>query len=179
MPEGWLPPQAPGGQPPPRFDMVVPEPVDAQAPAVQAPQPLPLPPSFAGSSGPAEPDFEPTNGLALTALILGILGIALLASTLGLLSPLAVPCSIAACLCGAQARNRINLGEVTRGRGQANGGYLLGVAGVVIGVAAAIGWIIYFANGGDLDQLQRDLERWRDEQAREAAIHAARAILGR
>ena len=24
MPEGWLPPRAPGGQPPPHFDMVVP-----------------------------------------------------------------------------------------------------------------------------------------------------------
>jgi hypothetical protein len=177
MAGGWLPPQAPGGQPPPRFDMVVPEPVDAQAPAVRPPQPVP--PRLAVPSRPAESEFEPPNGLALTALILGILGIALLATTLGLLSPLAVPCSIAACLCGAQARNRINLGEVTRGRGQANAGYLLGVAGVVLGVAAAVGWIIYFANGGDLDQLQHDLERWRDEQAREATMHVARAILGR
>jgi hypothetical protein len=177
MAEGWLPPQAPGGQPPPRFDMVVPEPVTERAPSVERPQPVP--PRFAEPAPAAKPEFEPTNGLALTSLILGILGIALLATTLGLLSPLAVPCSIAACLCGAQARNRINLGEATRGRGQANAGYMLGVAGVVIGIAATVGWIIYFANGGDLDQLQRDLERWRDEQAREAAIHVARALLGR
>ena len=177
MPDGWLPPQAPGGQPPPRFDMVVPEPVAERAPSVEPPEPVP--PLFEGAGRPAKPGFEPTNGLALTSLILGVLGIVLLVTTIGLLSLIAVPCSIAACLCGAQARNRINLGEATTGRGQANAGYLLGVAGVVLGVAATVGWIIYFANGGDLDQLQRDLERWRDEQTREAAIHAARALLGR
>ena len=171
MGEGWLPPQAPGGQPPPRFDMVVPERVEASPP--QQPVPPRFEPRRAATAVPQ------TNGLALTALILGILGIALSAITIGLLAPIAVPCSIAAWICGAQARNRINLGEVTGGRGQANAGYLLGVAGVVIGIAAAVGWVIYFANGGDLEQLQRDLERWRDEQAREAVIHAARAILGR
>jgi hypothetical protein len=179
MAEGWLPPQAPGGQPPPRFDMVVPEPVAERAPSVERPEPVP--PRFAGPAPArrAASDPEPTNGLALTALILGILGIALLAVTLGLGFIFALPCSVAAWMCGAQARNRINLGEATRGRGQANLGYLLGVAGVVIGVAAAIGWVIWVVNGGDFEQLQRDLERWRDEQARQAVIHTARALLGR
>jgi hypothetical protein len=175
MAEGWLPPQAPGGQPPPRFDMVVPEPAEARAPSVERPQPVP--PRF-DTRRPARAPNQ-TNGLALTAVILGVLGLVVLAITLGLGFIVALPCSIAAWMCGAQARNRINLGETNTGRGQANVGYLLGVAGVVIGVAAAVGWIVWLANGGDLEQLQRDLERWRDEQAREAAIHAARAILGR
>jgi hypothetical protein len=174
MSEGWLPPQAPGGQPPPRFDMVVPERVEAR----EAPQVVPD--AFAGAARkPATPSPAVPNGLALTAVILGVLGVLLLLLTLGLLWFVALPCSVAAWMCGAQARNRINLGESLTGRGQANAGYLLGVAGVVIGVAAAIGWVIYFANGGNLDELQQDLERWRDEQTREAVIHTARALLGR
>jgi hypothetical protein len=168
--DGWLPPQAPGGQPPPRFDMVVPE-------RVEAPPPQPVPPRFEARRPAAT--VPQTNGLALTALILGVLGLLLLVVTLGLGFIFAVPCSVAAWICGANARTRINLGEAQTGRGQANTGYLLGVAGVVLGVAAAVGWIIWLANGGDFEQLQRDLERWRDEQAREATVHAARAIFGR
>jgi hypothetical protein len=171
MADGWLPPQAPGGRPPPRFDMVAPEQVE---PARTSEQPVPE--RFAPRKPP--PPAQ-TNGLALTSLILGVLGVALTVVTLGLGFILALPCSIAACMCGAQARNRINLGETATGRGQANAGYLLGVAGVVIGVAAAIGWIVWIANGGDFDQLQHDLERYRDAHAPDAAIHAARALLGR
>lgn len=170
MSDGWLPPQAPGGQPPPRFEMVVPD-------VVEPPPPQPAPPRLEpGRRGTTVPE---TNGLALTALILGVLGLLLLVTTLGLGCIIALPCSVAAWICGAQARTRINLGEARTGRGQANAGYLLGVAGVVLGVAAAVGWIIWVANGGDFEQLQRDLERWRDEQAREATVHAARAIFGR
>ena len=165
MTDAWLPPEAPGGRPPPRFDMVVP-----------GERPEPAPPVVRPVRAPATPQ---TNGLALTAVILGVLGLALLAVTLGLGFVIALPCSIAAWLCGAQARARINLGEATTGRGQANAGYLLGVAGVVIGVAAAVGWIVWLANGGDLDQLQRDLQRYRDSQAQGVVLHAFRALLGR
>jgi hypothetical protein len=171
---GWLPPQAPGGRPPPRFDMVVPE---RGEPEAQQPQQLqqPVSPGFVAQ----RPAPQQTNGLALTAVILGVLGIVLLLITLGLGFIFALPCSIAAWICGAQARNRINLGEVVSGRGQANAGYLLGVAGVVIGVAAAVGWVLWLINGGDFEQLQRDLERYRDSQAQGAAILAARALFGR
>jgi hypothetical protein len=172
--DGWLPPQAPGGRPPPRFDMVVPERGPARA-AQPVPQPVAAQP-YARARTPAAPR---TNGLALTALIVGLLGIALLVITLGLGFVFSLPCSIAAWVCGAQARTRINLGEATSGRGQANAGYLLGVAGVVIGVAAAVGWIVWIANGGDFEQLQHDIQRYRDSHAREAAIHAVRALLGR
>jgi hypothetical protein len=187
----WLPPEAPGGQPPPRFDMVVPEArPGAVAPQV-APAPAGLTPTGARPTGPrsapqapAAPRFErgapsQTNGLALTAVILGVLGLGLLALTLGLGFLFALPLSIAAWLCGAHARNRIVLGESTHGRGQASAGYLLGVIGVVLGVAAAVGWILWLASGGDLEELQRDLERWRDEQTRQAVALAALALLAR
>jgi hypothetical protein len=173
---GWLPPRAPGAQPPPRFDMVAPdavaEPAAAAEPAEAAARPV-APPSFARAAPP------PTNGLAVTALVLGVMGLGLLLITAGLGFLFALPCSIGAWLCGAQARTRIALGEATTGRGQAHAGYLLGLAGVVIGVAAAVGWIIWLANGGDLEHLQRDLERWRDAHARQAAVQAALALLGR
>jgi hypothetical protein len=169
MSEGWLPPQAPGGQPPPRFDMVEPE----RSPAVAAPVPV-APPSRPPEAAPAA-----TNGLALTALILGILGIALVLVTFGLGFFLAIPCSVAACLCAARARARIDVGAAHGGRGQATAGYVLGVAGVVIGVAAAIGWIVWALNGGDFDQLQHDLERYSESHTRDAAIQAVLAVLGR
>jgi hypothetical protein len=170
MGEGWLPPQAPGGQPPPRFEMVAPESVPEIAPEPPAAPVLPA----AAPRGPAT-----TNGLALTALILGILGIALVLVTFGLGFILAIPCSVAACLCGARARTRIDLGLAEGGRGQANAGYVLGVAGVVIGVAAAVGWIVWLANGGDLDQLQHDLERYGESHTRDAAIQAVMALFAR
>jgi hypothetical protein len=180
---GWLPPRAPGGQPPPRFEMVVPP---APAPTPEPPAPAPEPPATVptagrGPAGPPRFDHEgpQTNGLALAALLLGVIGIGLLVITAGIGAPLALPCSIAAWICGAQARTRIALGEETTGRGQAHAGYLLGLAGVVLGVAAAVGWGIWLANGGDFEELRRDLERYRDEQSREAAIGAARALLGR
>jgi hypothetical protein len=163
---GWLPPRAPGGQPPPRFDMTSPEPAPPPPPAA--------PPTFV-----RPPRAGPTNGLALTSLILGLVGLGLLVLSLGWGFPITLPCSIAAWLCGANARTRINLGEATTGRGQAQAGYLLGIAGVVIGVAAAVGWIIWLANGGDIEHLQRDLERWRDQQSGQAVVDAVRALLGR
>ena len=191
--DGWLPPQAPGGQPPPHFDMVVPaphEPAGSDSAAGSGGEAI-LP------SGPAVPHHfrtprerqprvpaapagsSPTNGLALTSLILGLLGIALLLLTVGLGFAIALPCSISAWMCGAQARTRIALGEAVSGRGQATAGYLLGVAGVVIGVAAAVGWIVWLANGGDLEQLQHDLQRYRDTHAPGAIWQAARWYLGR
>jgi hypothetical protein len=169
---GWLPPRAPGGQPPPRFDMSTPEPapVPAAAPAAVAPAPY-----VRARRAPLE-----RNGLALTSLILGLVGLLLLLFSLGWGFPVALPCSIGAWLCGANARTRINLGESTTGRGQAQAGYLLGVAGVVIGVAAAVGWIVWLANGGDIDQLQRDLQRWRDQQqSGQALVQAIGLLLGR
>jgi hypothetical protein len=134
------------------------------------------PPAAPRSATAAPPQ---TNGLALTAVILGTIGIGLILVTAGLGFLFSLPCSVGAWICGAQARTRYDLGETSTGRGQAQAGYVLGVIGVVIGVVAAVGWIVWLASGGDLEQLQRDIERWRDEQTREAAIQAVRVLLGR
>jgi hypothetical protein len=182
MADGWLPPRAPGGRPPPRFDMVTPEPrpelpdAEGTAPPELAPRPVAARLAAAPRSTTEPPE---TNGLALTAVILGVIGIGLTVITAGLGFLFSLPCSVGAWICGAQARTRYDMGETTTGRGQAQTGYVLGVIGVVVGVMAAVGWIIWLANGGDLEQLQRDIERWRDEQTREAAIQTVRVLLGR
>jgi hypothetical protein len=162
---GWLPPRAPGAQPPPLFEPAPPEP--------EVPAPAALP-------GPAPPRTDrPTfvkagagqsNGLALTSLILGIIGVALLVVSLGLAFIFTLPCSIGAWICAAQARARIAVGESSTGRGQAQAGYILGVLGVVLGVMAMVGWIVAIASGLDLDELRQELERQSNPDAVQAVL---------
>jgi hypothetical protein len=170
----WLPPQAPGGAAPPRFEPAPPP--GPEAPPAPAPAPAPYTPAdrptFVRGGG-------QTNTLAVTALVLAIAGLGLLLVTFGLAFIIALPCSIAAWICGAQARNRINLGESDSGRAQAQAAYILGIIGVVLGVIAAIGWIAAVAAGVDLEQLRRDIERQSNPNARQAVIEAVRALLGR
>jgi hypothetical protein len=158
---GWLPPSAPGAEPAPRFEPAPPEP--SRPPATHAG------PTF------ARPKPAETNGLALTALILGIVGLVLLLLSLGILFIFTLPCSIAAWICAAQARARIAVGETTSGRGQAQAGYILGIIGVVLGVMAMVGWIAAIASGLDLEELRRDLER----QSNPDAVQALLSLIGR
>jgi hypothetical protein len=173
----WLPPEAPGGAAPPRFE-------PAPPPGPEAPPPASAPATVVPSDGGSRaPTFVrgggQSNTLAITALVLAIAGLGLLLVTFGLAFIIALPCSIAAWICGAQARTRINLGESDSGRAQAQAAYILGVIGVVLGVIAAIGWIAAVAAGVDLEQLRRDIERQSNPDARKAAIGAVRALLAR
>jgi hypothetical protein len=176
----WLPPRAPGGQPPPRFD------AQPEAPPPQAP-PRPPRPAAAPADRPVFVPSRPkegTNVLAVTALVLGIGGLGLLVLSFGLAFVFTLPCSIGAWLCGAQARARINAGEAHAGRGQAQAGYILGVVGVVLGVGAMVAWIALIASGFSVedfrDDLERELERQRNRdevQARLLELRAAVAAL--
>jgi hypothetical protein len=175
---GWLPPHAPGAQPAPHFENAPeeperrPEPEPEPAAAAFAPPP---PAAGTGSRTYVKPAGSQTNGLALTALILGIIGITVLVLTIGLGFLFTLPCSIAAWICAAQARARIAVGETTAGRGHAQAGYILGVLGVVLGVMAMVGWIAAIASGLDLEELRQDLER----QTNPDAVEAFRAWFGR
>jgi hypothetical protein len=160
---GWLPPRAPGADPPPRYESAPPEAAPVAEPTTDRQ------PAF------VKPGASESNGLALTALILGIVGVTLLLVSLGLAFVFTLPCSIAAWICAAQARARIAVGETSAGRGQAQAGYILGVLGVVLGVMAMIGWIAAIASGLDLEELRRDIERQSNPNAEEAI----RAWLGR
>jgi hypothetical protein len=178
---GWLPPHAPGGEQAPRFEPAPPEPEPEPEPEPTAPSwspPVGRPPAdrpTADRPGFVRPRQVETNGLAVTALVLGIVGLSLTLISVGLLFIVTLPCSIAAWICAAQARTRINLGETTAGRGQAQAAYILGVLGVVLGVMAMVGWIAAIASGLDLDELRQDLER----QSNPDAVEAMRALIGR
>jgi uncharacterized membrane protein len=161
---GWLPPRAPGGEPPPRFEPAPPEPEPEAEPEPAVRRPPPVQQRSAQS-----------NGLAVTALVLGIIGLTLLVITLGLAFVFTLPCSIAAWIFSAQARARIAVGETAAGRGQAHAAYILGVLGVVLGVMAMVGWIVAIASGLDLDQLRQDLE----DQSNSDAVVAVRALIAR
>ncbi|MGH2948828.1 MAG: hypothetical protein ACRDPC_21665, partial [Solirubrobacteraceae bacterium] len=137
----------------------------------------PEPPRPAAPQAPtfARPKAAESNGLALTAMILGITGLVLLLLSLGILFIFTLPCSIAAWICAAQARARIAVGETTAGRGQAQAGYILGIIGVALGVMAMVGWIAAIASGLDLEELRRDLER----QSNPDAVQALLGLIGR
>jgi hypothetical protein len=167
---GWLPPRAPGADPAPRYESAPPEEADAPDP-----QPAAAPVAPVRRSTFVKPAGSETNGLALTALILGIIGVTVLLLTLGLGFLFTLPCSIAAWICAAQARARIAVGETTAGRGHAQAGYILGVLGVVLGVMAMIGWIAAIASGLDLEELRDDIER----QTNPDAVEAIRTWIGR
>jgi hypothetical protein len=169
-PSGWLPPRAPGGEPPPRFEPAPPEPEPE-------PEPEPAP---AGWSHPAaerpafvRPRDGERNGAAVTALVLGIVGLTLLVATVGLAFLIALPCSIAAWVFAAQARARIASGETSAGGGQAQAAYILGILGVVLGVLAVVGWIVAIAAGLDLEEVRRDLEQQSDPDNVQALRAAA------
>jgi hypothetical protein len=157
---GWLPPQAPGSQPAPRFEPAPPEPEPEPEPAAE-----PSPPDPRAAWGPpaGQPPFagrrhDRSNGLATTSLVLGILGLLIVIPTLGAGFLFSLPCSIAAWVIGAQGRNRVAAGVTGSGDGTAHAGLILGIVGVVIGVIGAIVWIVLISAGLDLEELRRDLQ---------------------
>jgi hypothetical protein len=146
----WLPPRAPDSQPPRQFERAPEQPARPE---------------------PGRPVFVPAprgrpNGLAIAGLVLGITGLALLLLTIGTAFVLTIPCSVAAWLLSARARTRIAVGEAEGGASQAKWGYILGIAGVVLGVVAMVVWIILIGSGFSIeefrDNLEQELERQRD-----------------
>ena len=73
-------------------------------------------------------------------MVLGIAGLALWASSLGLLFFLNFPCSILAWRFGVEGRRRVLAGETAAGEGPAKAGVALGIMGVV-GMLALLWWL--------------------------------------
>jgi hypothetical protein len=142
---GWLPPRAPGAEPPQHYEPAPPEPEPAREPDHERE----ARPAFA----PARP--PDTNGLATTSLVLGLVGLILLLPSGGLLS---LPCSFYAWRTGVQARRRVAEGVTTAGEGTAQAGRILGIVGVVAGLIVLTTLIVLIAAGVDLEELRRDLE---------------------
>jgi hypothetical protein len=203
---GWLPPAAPGANPPPRFD----------APGWTAPRPavppvaepagpagperdergygMPLPPPSATTPAPAgaRPRFDAprrrSNPMAVWGLVLGCAGLTLLLVSLGTLVIISLPLSVGAWVLGQKARSAIAAGESSAGEGQAIAALWLGRAGVIAGVAVAVILIVLVATGFDFEELRRDLERELERQRQEenggtggvrSAVEGLRAVIGR
>lgn len=99
--------------------------------------PSPPPAPFAAAPRARQPD----NGKATAALVLGIAGLALWASSLGLLFFLNFPCSILAWRFGVEGRRRVLAGETAAGEGPAKAGVALGIMGVVLGILGLLWWV--------------------------------------
>jgi hypothetical protein len=155
MADRWLPPTAPGANPPPRFD------APQEQPAPVRPEPPPAAPTFvrAPAAGPGE-----RNTAAVWAISLGITGLLLLVLSLGSLFLVALPFSIGAWVLAARARKHIDSGATSQGEGQAVAALWLARIGVIAGVAAMVVFIVLLASGFDFEQLRDDLERELDER---------------
>ena len=191
---GWLPPNAPGAQPPPRFD-AVPPPPPAPAPgpdwsppgadrrAQAGAPPAPGRPTFTREQAPG-----PRNTTAAWALGLGIAGLALLLVSFGTLFLITLPCSIAAWMLGRKAQGMAERGEIAAGQGQVTAALWLGRIGVIAGVTALVVFIALVASGFDFEQFRDDLQRELDKQREQdqgggsgvrSAIEGLRAVIGR
>jgi hypothetical protein len=152
-PVEWLPPQARGAAPPPQF---APTAVDPAWPPPAAPVPaVPAP-------APARPGRG--NPSARWSLIAGIGGLVLFVfpSGFGLVFIFNLPCSIMAWVLGREGRRRADAGEGPEHGGRAQAGMVLGIIGVVLGVAAIVAWAIAIATSEELrHQLSRAFEQGR------------------
>ena len=165
-PGGWLPPAAPGGKPPPRFDAGAWSP-----PRSPAPQPAPASEHATGTEHPPAPRFDAPapmgNATAVWALVLGIAGLTLLLVSFGTLFLITLPLSASAWFMAMRARAAIAEGRATTGDSQATAALWLGRAGVIAGVAAAGVLIALIASGFDFEELRRDLEREMERRRRD------------
>ena len=148
--------------------------------------PASAPPAPARESPAFErPERGVRNPAAAWGLGLGIAGLGLLLLSLGSFFLVTLPLSAAAWWLGARARQRVRAGATPSGETQATAALWLGRVGVIAGVLAMIAFIVLVAVGVDFehlrDDLQRELDRQRDENNGEgvrSAIDALRATIG-
>lgn len=158
---GWLPPQAPGGRPVPRFDAEPPPrfaPPQPPPPTVQAAPPPAQPATF------VKPQAGQANGLAIAALVLSISSLALLVLSIGVSFTVSLPLSAAAWVCAIKAKRALRDGRAHSGEGQARAGLVLAMVGVALSVAAMVVWIALIASGFSIDELRENLEQELERQ---------------
>ncbi|HEX7299072.1 MAG TPA: hypothetical protein VF257_08690 [Solirubrobacteraceae bacterium] len=92
------------------------------------------PPTFAPPTAP--PTSRAQSNRAVMALALGSAGLGVLVFTAGALFVLTLPASVAAWVLGRQAKT------LESKREQANVAVIIGIVGTVLGVIAAVAWIL-------------------------------------
>ena len=163
-PGGYPPPAGPEGQQPPQ------EPF-SQQPFQQPPQGYnghPYGPGGYGYGGYGyggpPPSAAPRNGLGITALVLGIVGLLAFWSVIG-----GILIGAAAVIVGIVARNRAKRGEATNG-GVAVAGIALGALAIIVSAAFIAVWVGLFDEVGGTDYLDCVQRAGNDEQALDGCI---------
>ncbi|MFJ8733451.1 DUF4190 domain-containing protein [Streptomyces bauhiniae] len=143
-----LPPYTPAGAPTPPAGYGYPShPGYPGPPSSPGPQGYPQPPAY-GWGAPMGP--VPQNNAGTAALVLGILSIVLFC----LYGVASLVLGVIAVILGVQGRRRADRGEATN-RGQAQAGFVLGIIGIIVGVAMMalfIGIIVFAAHNQDSRQ---------------------------
>ncbi|WP_346009743.1 DUF4190 domain-containing protein [Streptomyces sp. SID1328] len=117
-------------------------------PGAQSYPGYPQPPAYGWPGGPMGP--APQNNAGTAALVLGILSIVLFC----LYGVVSLILGVIAVILGVQGRRRADRGEATN-RGQAQAGFVLGIIGIIVGVATLalfIGILVFAANKEDSRQ---------------------------
>jgi hypothetical protein len=134
--------ELPGGWLPPQAPSGPPRPPEPQPPVFVPPQ--------------AE---EGTNGLAIGALVCAIASVGLLVLSLGVSFVLSLLLGLSGWLCAARAPRDVRPRQLRVGR-------VLSIVAVALSVTAAVVWLLLMAAGFSPEDLQRDLERFLEEQRR-------------
>lgn len=160
---GWLPPtesrDAPAGPP-------AHPPSPGTYPTAPPPTQAAPPPTYAQGQPHAAPHAvprEPGNGEATAALVLGIIAIVLVVP-LGIFAitlPLALICAVIAIVLGRSGRRKVDRGQTSQKRGQAQAGFIMGVVGTVLAVLAILGFVLL---GTLSEDFQRDFQRGFESQ---------------
>lgn len=157
----FLPPHAPGGEPPPRF--TPPEPAAPEAPPPAAPPPVaPAAPQQFGEFAPPvdqPPALAPRvtgmpvdegNGVGIAAFSFGIAGLVMFVfSGFGLLFILNLPLSITAWVLGPRGVEKVDEGKTREHRSLARAGHVMGIVGTILGIVAIVIWVLVLVLSAD------------------------------
>ena len=123
------------------------------------------PPIYRAAGAVCSYPVEPSNDAAVGSLITSLTSLGFLLMTGGLLAPLTLIASIVAIVLGRKGLKNVDSGKTRKQRDLAQGGFIMGIIGVVASVLAVIGWLVLIlvvieegaGDGGQLDGLLASL----------------------
>ena len=123
------------------------------------------PPTY--SSGPPMPQAQGGSGLAIAAMVLGIVSVVLFC-----IPYIGVPGAIVAIVLGVIARGKANRGEAT-GKGMAIAGMLLGIISIVLVLLLMLGALAFFGfaakHKGEFEKALQQMSQPSPEQSAKPA----------
>lgn len=176
----FLPPRAPGAEPPGRWDQ------GDQAQPAEPPRAVSPPPEPSHAHGQVNNPFGPTmttnptpaaqpmatappagpsrtalagNGIAVAAMVLAVAGLVALLFGAGAFFFINLPCSISAWVLGRNAKRKVDRGETSEHRSMAHAAQVMGIIGTVLGVLAVVAWVVALATSEQLrDEIRKAVD---------------------